>query len=123
MQETSLSRYMHFSQRETSADVVNASILVAGSTEKRPVKSQDSSSSLPQVQIPPLLVYHILLLDWCLRLLFMCSPACFHDPISFHLYETVFPFHGRQGRLLLLITWLLSYVLSSLHGQPCLTGL
>lgn len=51
MQEDSpdLARYMLLSQREASADVVNASILTASSAEKRPTKSQDSRPPPPQV--------------------------------------------------------------------------
>lgn len=54
MQEDSpdLARYMQLSQREASADVVNASILTASSAEKRPTKSQDSRPPPPQVSFP-----------------------------------------------------------------------
>ena len=44
-----MAHYMHLSQREASADVVNASILLASSTEKRPAQAQASRPSPPQV--------------------------------------------------------------------------
>ena len=47
-----LARYMQLSQREASADVVNASILIASSAEKRPAKSQDPRPPPPQVIFP-----------------------------------------------------------------------
>ena len=54
MQESSLSPYMHLSQREASADVVNASVLTASSAQTRPLKAQaqDTKTSLPQVRSP-----------------------------------------------------------------------
>ena len=54
MQESSLSPYMHLSQREASADVVNASVLTASSAQTRPLKAQaqNTRSSLPQVKSP-----------------------------------------------------------------------
>ena len=48
MQESSLSHYMHLSQREASADVVNAAILMASSSEKRKAQAPESRSVPPQ---------------------------------------------------------------------------
>ena len=49
VQESSLAHYMHLSQREASADVVNASILLASSSEKRPAQAQAFRPPPPQV--------------------------------------------------------------------------
>lgn len=53
MQESSLAHYMHLSQREASADVVNASILMASSSEKRPAQAQGLRPPPPQVSLAP----------------------------------------------------------------------
>ena len=53
MQESSLAHYMHLSQREASADVVNASILMASSSEKLPAQAQGFRPPPPQVCLCP----------------------------------------------------------------------
>ena len=66
VQESSLAHYMHLSQREASADVVNASILMASSSEKRPAQAQESRPAPPQVSTLPSLPYPLVLLSFCL---------------------------------------------------------
>ena len=90
MQEDSpdLARYMQLSQREASADVVNASILTANSAEKRPVKSQDPRPPPPQVSLPKLsclltpLCWQVCMLSICVLSAALRRPA--HEAAILH---------------------------------------